>query len=126
MATTSFAVHKQGALVLTLASSAREDASALIRRLLAAGVPANISDGAGFSALALAARAGMTDTMNVLLDGGASVNLPTRDNGNPPLFWAARAGHGEPRQDHCSPSYMSLLLPAPARTPPLLARLHLP
>ena len=95
MASGSFAVHKQGALVLTLAASDREDAPALVRRLLDAGVPANISDSAGFSALSLASRGGSVGTVAVLLQAGASANLPTRDHGNPPLFWAARGGHGE-------------------------------
>ena len=87
-------VHKQGALVLTLASSDRADAAANIKRLLANGVPANISDGAGFSALSLAARSGNAETVAVLLESGASANLPTRDHGNSPLFWASKTGHG--------------------------------
>ena len=78
--------------MLTLASSDRADATANIKRLLANGVLANISDGAGFSALSLAA-AGNAETAAVLLESGASANLPARPR-ELAAFWASKTGHG--------------------------------
>ena len=78
----------QASLTLSLAASGRADAASNVRRLLDAGVPPNISDAKGFTALACAVRACDYDTCEVLLERGATVNLPTREASNPPLFWS--------------------------------------
>ena len=87
------ATAQQSALLHWLAGSSRPDAASNVERLLSMDVPTDTRDIHGFTAMASAARVGDASVVKVLLEHGASANLPTRDNENPPLFWAASNGH---------------------------------
>ena len=51
-------LSQQGALMLKVAGSRREDAASMVKRLLAMGVAPNIADASGFTALAGSAGGG--------------------------------------------------------------------
>jgi ankyrin repeat protein len=57
---------------------------ALVRRLLACGVPAGARDGAGWTPLHFAVRAGAAEVVDLLLDAGAAVDA-RNDDGLTPL-----------------------------------------
>ncbi len=73
-ATPVHAVHSEA-----MANAARAGDVGRVRRLLAAGVPADAVDGHGVSALMWAIMRGRDRTMRVLLQAGADPNRPFRD-----------------------------------------------
>jgi hypothetical protein len=59
--------------------AARGGHSATVRRLIAAGADANAQDRLGDTALILASQLGSVETVQALLDAGASRKLRNRD-----------------------------------------------
>ncbi|KAL1503645.1 hypothetical protein AB1Y20_012119 [Prymnesium parvum] len=82
-------------LLLNAAKSSRPDSAVLVSKLLSLGLPPDCVDEAGCTPLALAARSGNLAVVRVLLQRGAQPSIASRQNKNPPLFWAAAGGHAE-------------------------------
>ena len=83
-------------LLASVAQSRHPNAAEQVERILAGGAAVNLpADKAGFTPLAVACRAGDASVARVLLAHGADACMATRDNRNPPLFWAAAGGHAE-------------------------------
>ena len=86
-------LQKQATLVLRAAASKDANAAVLVSRLLSLGAPVNCRDTSGFTPLAHASRAGSASVVAALLERGADPQIASRENKNPPLFWAAGAAH---------------------------------
>ena len=86
-------MKKQAQLLMNMAGSARPEAATVISRLLSLGTPVNCSDVAGFTPLAAASRIGNVKAVSELLSARADPQIASRENQNPPLFWAAGSGH---------------------------------
>ena len=83
---------RQAALLLSVCFRPKPEAATLVAALCERGVPVDIADSSGFTALALAARAGCAPVVQELLARGARWDLATTEHGNPPIFWAAANG----------------------------------
>lgn len=77
---------------LGLAQAASRGRTAIVEKLLRAGISPDAKDAEGWPACALAARRGYADTLQVLLARGANVNAKTPD-GNTALLVAVNGGH---------------------------------
>eukprot|EP00966_Prymnesium_polylepis_P257196 5941316-Prymnesium_polylepis.1 len=80
-------------MLINAAGSSRPDAAVIVARMLNMGVPPNCSDTAGFTPLALASRTGNLAVVRSLLQRGADPLISSKENRNPPLFWAAAGNH---------------------------------
>ena len=88
-------IVKQATLLLHVAGNTKKDSASLVARLLSVGAPVDCSDASGFTPLALASRVGNIPVVYELLCHGANPSIASRENHNPPLFWAAASGHLE-------------------------------
>ena len=82
-----------GACRADLFEAAKQGDAGAVRAALAAGVPADVRDREGRTPLHLAAQAGHTDVIQILLDAGAEVDAEDRDFGSRPLYLAAVGAH---------------------------------
>ena len=62
----------------------------IIDRMVRDGMPVDVSDGAGYTALHCASMHNRTDVIKYLLHEGADMNRQIRYYKNTPLHWAAR------------------------------------
>ncbi|MHC4661749.1 MAG: ankyrin repeat domain-containing protein [Planctomycetota bacterium] len=79
--------------------AARKGLRRIIRLMLEKGADPNSRNGGGYGALCIAACEGYADMARILIDGGANVNIDSRDERRhdiwAPIDWAAMMGHKE-------------------------------
>jgi len=88
-------LSQQGALMLKVAGSRREDAASMVKRLLAMGVAPNIADASGFTALAGSAGGGPHSKTAPPADDAAKVRPRQAPGAGQPAPLGARAQSAE-------------------------------